>query len=106
MERYPVLAGRRTVPALRRGLSREQAMLYLLALAKEKPVLLNSVAALMKVTSNHTNQPPGLQDSEDAPAMGPPALFGTFRTKLRQRQRELSDCAVAALCGRGFMRPA
>lgn len=48
-------AGSRTAPALRRDVSREQAMVYLLALAQEKPVILNSVAALMKVTDVAAN---------------------------------------------------
>lgn len=55
MDRYHVLGASRTVPTLRRGLSREQAMVYLLALSKEKPVILNSVAALMKVTDAAAN---------------------------------------------------
>ena len=55
MDRYPVLGGSRAAPALRRSLSREQAVVYLLALAKEKPVLLNSMAALMKVTDAAAN---------------------------------------------------
>lgn len=55
MDRYHVLSGSRTVPALRPGLSREQAVVYLLALAKQKPVFLNSVAALMKVTDADAN---------------------------------------------------
>lgn len=50
MDRYHVLDHSRTAPAPRRGLSREQAVVYLLALAQEKPVFLNSVAALKKVT--------------------------------------------------------
>ncbi len=45
----------RTLPALRRGPSREQAVMYLLALAQEKPVFFNSVAALMKVTDAAAN---------------------------------------------------
>lgn len=48
MDRYHLLDHSRAAP--RRGLSREQAVVYLLALAQEKPVFLNSVAALMKVT--------------------------------------------------------
>lgn len=40
---------------LRPGVSREQAMIYLLALAKDKPVIVNRVAALMKVTAAATN---------------------------------------------------
>lgn len=38
----------RTFPLLG-AQSREQAMVYLLALAREKPVFLNNMAALMKV---------------------------------------------------------
>lgn len=55
MDRYHVLGGGRTVPALRRAQSREQAVVYLLALAKEKPAFLNSMAALMKVTDAAAN---------------------------------------------------
>lgn len=55
MDRYHVLNGSRTVPALRRGQSREQAVLYLLALAQETPGFLNNVAALMKVTDASAN---------------------------------------------------
>lgn len=40
---------------LRPGVSREQAMIYLLALAKDKPVIVNRVAALMKVTTAAAN---------------------------------------------------
>lgn len=36
---------------LRPGVGREQAMIYLLALAKDKPVIVNRVAALIKVTT-------------------------------------------------------
>lgn len=50
-----MLGGGRTVPVLRRSLSREQAAVYLLALAQEKPVFLNSLTALMKVTDAAAN---------------------------------------------------
>lgn len=50
MDRYHMLSGSRTFPLLG-AQSREQAMVYLLALAREKPVFLNSMAALMKVTA-------------------------------------------------------
>lgn len=52
MDQYCVLGASRT---MRPGVSREQAMVYLLALAKEKPVILNRVAALMKVTDAAAN---------------------------------------------------
>lgn len=55
MDRYCGPAGSRSVAALRRAQAREQAMLYLLALAQEKPVILTSVAALMKVTDATAN---------------------------------------------------
>lgn len=55
MDRYRVLSGSRTVLALRQSQSREQAVVYLLALAQEKPVFLNSMAALMKVTDAAAN---------------------------------------------------
>lgn len=48
MDQYCVPgAGKR----LRPGVGREQAMIYLLALAKDKPVIVNRVAALIKVTA-------------------------------------------------------
>ncbi len=50
-----MLGGSRNVPALRQAQSKEQAVVYLLALAKEKPAFLNSVAALMKVTDATAN---------------------------------------------------
>lgn len=62
MDRYRVLSGSRTVPELRFAQSREQAVVYLLALAKEKPVFLNSVAALMKVTDAAANINKALSD--------------------------------------------
>lgn len=49
------------MPALGRDVSREQAMVYLLTLAQEKPVILNSVAALMKVTDVAANIIPALR---------------------------------------------
>lgn len=55
MDRYYVRGGSRTVPALRRGQSREQAMLYVLSLARERPAFLNNVAALVKVTDTCAN---------------------------------------------------
>lgn len=50
MERYYVLSGSRTIPVVRRGQSREQAMLHVLSMARDKPAFLNNMAALMKVT--------------------------------------------------------
>lgn len=55
MDRYHMLSGSRTVPALTPGQSREQAMVYLLALGQEKPGFFNNVAALMKVTDAAAN---------------------------------------------------
>lgn len=55
MDPYHVLSGSRTIPAVRPSLSREHTMVYLLTVAKEKPVFLNGVAALMKVTDAATN---------------------------------------------------
>lgn len=40
---------------LRPGMSREQAMIYLLTLAEDKPVIVNRVAALMKVMAAAAN---------------------------------------------------
>ncbi|KAG7222446.1 hypothetical protein INR49_016250, partial [Caranx melampygus] len=49
MDRYHVLGGNGgMVPALRRGQSREQAVVYMLALSREKPVFVSGVAALVK----------------------------------------------------------
>lgn len=52
MDQYWVPGAGRT---LRPAVSREQAMVYLLALAKDKPVIVNRVAALMKVTAAAAN---------------------------------------------------
>lgn len=53
MERRRVLGGRGT--AARTGQGGGQAVAYLLALAEQKPVLLNNMAALMKVTDAAAN---------------------------------------------------
>lgn len=50
MDRYHAPSSRRTVRALRPGLCREQVMVYLLTLAQEKPLFVNSMTAVMKVT--------------------------------------------------------
>lgn len=55
MDRYHVLGGSRIPPVLGQSLSREQAVVYLLSLAQEKPAFLSSVAALMKVTNATAN---------------------------------------------------
>lgn len=51
MDRYHMLSGSSRTSPLLGAQRREQAMVYLLALAREKPVFLNSMAALMKVTA-------------------------------------------------------
>ena len=56
MDRYHhVLSSNRTVPALRPSQSREQALMYLLTLGKEKPGFLDDMATLMKVTDATAN---------------------------------------------------
>lgn len=52
MDQYWVPGAGRT---LRPAVSREQAMVYLLALAKDKPVIVNRVATLMKVMAAAAN---------------------------------------------------
>lgn len=52
MDQYCVSYAGKT---LRPGVSRENAIFYLLALAKDKPVIVNRVAALMKVTTAASN---------------------------------------------------
>lgn len=52
MDQYCVPGAGKT---LKPGVSREQAIIYLLALAKDKPVIVNRVAALMKVTTAAAN---------------------------------------------------
>ncbi|KAG7240572.1 hypothetical protein INR49_026737 [Caranx melampygus] len=81
MDRYHVLGGNGgMVPALRRGQSREQAVVYMLALSREKPVFVSGVAALVKLSSR----------LQSAPHCKPALCFTAApsgRTLLAERQR-------------------
>lgn len=100
MERYHTLS--RTFPLLG-AQSREQAVVYLLALAGEKPVFLNSMAALMKVTAaadvhaaagcmwcGYSSQTVCVE-------------FGKCGSVLKQRAGAALLCAQCTRCGEGCM---